>query len=290
MPSPEDRRWRDGVVALLGAQWPRIPAAIETARRWGADWFEVSTPFVHFEGDLATAHVGVVQVHLRVEGRDRCVAGVHAVVTHPAHRGHGHFREVMEAALAWCDARFETAILWTGEPAIYERFGFRRRAESVFHGEIPSVLRDRRRSEQLSVSRPRDLETLRRLLRTRTPISDRSAARDPGWHFLINLALWPEAQGWLHYLPDLDCVVVAREAVQRLSIYDVVAPRVPTLESVLERLAGSARTMELYVMPDRLGASWLVAGDTPADDDILLYRGPPPFPEGPLALSPFIHT
>lgn len=115
-------------LPLLGTIWPRLPAAIERARSWGADWLEHSQAFVQVQDNEVIAHVGVMEIA-------PSVAGIHAVCTHPQHRGRGLLRETMTRALEWVDARYPSAVLWANDPAIYGRFGFVERAETVFVGK-----------------------------------------------------------------------------------------------------------------------------------------------------------
>jgi GNAT superfamily N-acetyltransferase len=115
-------------LPLLGTIWPRLPAAIERARAWGADWDAHSQPFVHVEDNEVIAHTGVLPI-------TPSVAGIHAVCVHPRHRGRGLLRQTMARALEWVDARYPSAVLWANDAAIYGRFGFSERAETMFVGK-----------------------------------------------------------------------------------------------------------------------------------------------------------
>jgi GNAT superfamily N-acetyltransferase len=286
MAYPDDPALRASVTSLLGSAWPRVPQGIARAEAWGADWYEVSTPFVRMEGGVAVGHVGVLEMPLRVEGRDIVVAGVHGVCVHPEHRGRGHLREAMREALAWIDARHETSVLWTSEPEIYTRFGFARCEEQVFVSARPAAAGEGA-SRALSMDDPADLRIVDELLRDRQPVSERCAAREPGWLFKIDVSLWREAAGMLRFLPDLGCVVACDERGGALRVLDVIARRVPGLAEILARLGPGPDRVECYVTPDRLGVG-LAAEPSPLVDR-LMVRGRPLGVSSPFALSPLAH-
>ena len=109
------------LAALFGRVWRTLPAAAERAGALGFRWADVSTPFVRWDGDRAIAHVGVIEVPLVLEGQRVSVGSVHAVCTDPGLRGRGHCRALLEEALAFCDARYETVMLTTLIPDLYAR-------------------------------------------------------------------------------------------------------------------------------------------------------------------------
>src|SRR5215467_9854158 len=123
---------------LLGTVWKRLPAAVERARGWGADWCERSEAFLERDGDAVVAHVGVLPIPVVLDGRAQTLAGVHAVCTRADRRGGGLMRRAMARALARIDARGATAVLWANDPAIYGRFGFVERPEHLFRGPAPA--------------------------------------------------------------------------------------------------------------------------------------------------------
>jgi len=137
----------------------------------------------------------------------------------------------------------------------------------------------------------RDLGVLSSMLRTRTPVSRKLAAHDPGWHFLIDLALWTSgspASELLHHLEDLGCITVAQTRGDTLHLYDLVAAEIPPLQAVLAQLAGDAQLVEVHFAPDRIGGELTPHPSPPPE--VLMVRGGPLPVEGPLGLSPFIHT
>lgn len=291
MAYPPDTSLRAAALELFGSVWPWLPGAIALAARWGADWYEVSTPFVEREGARAVAHAGVVPVVLAAGGRELVAGGVHAVCTAPDRRGRGLMRRVLERALAFADTRHETVVLWTEEPALYLRHGFVPRSELQFEAALPRGGGRAGGSRALALDRAEDLALLRAALARRAPISGLCAARDPGGHFLTDLAIQriidPGAPA-LDHLADLRCVVVHRRRGAVWVLEDLVAEVVPPLATLAARLAGDAESVEVLFTPDRLDAPALRAAPRPPPAT-LMVRGRP-LPHGPLALSPYIQT
>jgi predicted N-acetyltransferase YhbS len=269
MPYPNDPALRAETLDLLGSIWKRLPSAVVRARASGVDWFEVSTPFLEYEAGRIVAHVGVLEIPVVLDGEAQTIAGVHAVCSHPEHRGRGHVRAAMERALAFVDARWGTAVLWANDPSIYGRFGFVAREESMFVGPVRGG--KARELRALMLDQPADVAFLREQLARRKPVSQRVAVREPGWLALLDLALWTPGPS-LAYLPDLDCIVVYAVRERFLDLYDVIAGEMPTLADIASRLGERVDTAIVYFSPDLLGTPDLVAEPTVLIDS-LMVRG-----------------
>ncbi len=279
MPFPAIPGFAREVSELLGAVWPRVPAAIERACARGADWAEVSTPFVSraSSGELA-GHVGVLELRLWVEGRALRVAGVHGVCVHPQQRGRGHYLRAMEQALAFVDRHYDAALLWTAEPALYRRFGFELWEERILALERrarPGVPEGR----ALDLELPEDRALLRRAFESKAAPSQRLAAGDDGRIFLIDLALWPPPGLELVWVESLESVVAVERLADTLRLHDLLAPRVPDLEELIARVAPSATRCEAHLSVDR----WLEAGarlEAHPSEDVRMLRGRNPCSAG----------
>lgn len=282
MPYPDDPGLRAATRDLLAQSWTKLPAAIDRAARWGADWCELSTPFVEREGDRVVAHVGVIELPLVIEGREQVYAGIHAVCTAGDRRRRGLMRATMARALAWADQRYAGALLWANDPALYQPFGFVEREESIFVGEVrggPS------RARALDLERPDELAFVRERLERRVPVSRRSGARGPAAALeLLDLSLWRSGPELAH-LPELECLVVYAVRERFLDLYDVIAEHEPPLAEIAARLGERIDTAVVYFTPDRLAAPWLRAEPTSLLDT-LMTRGPWPSELEALAIPP----
>jgi predicted N-acetyltransferase YhbS len=270
---------RAALFRLLATAFPRLPRRVEIAARLGWSWDEMTTPFVaRVDGRLVT-HVGVLDHPVRVAGRERRVAGIHAVCTEPAHRRRGHYRAAMEEALAFVDARWSAAKLHTDQPWLYEPFGFRVVPQHRFRlARSGGAGRGRAVGEA-------DLATVHGLLDARAPVSNLFASRDRGWLFGIDVVLRTGGLGHL-FLLDAPRLLVACEVEGGvLRVHDVVAAEVPGLDDVLAAAPAPFSAVELWMPADLLAPD---AEPLPsADEDLLMVRGDwpdlPPFGVGWLA-------
>jgi GNAT superfamily N-acetyltransferase len=274
---------RAALFELLDVAWDGIADNLEIARALGVEWTEHSIAHTVEERGRPVAHAGVLLVPATLENRAVTVAGIHAVVVAPEHRGRGLARRVIEAAIATADQHTQTTVLFTSIPSLYERFGFR---------VIPEfdVVLDRPGARAGHGARPVDLldaaerREVRALAASRAPLDPRYATRDDGWLVLLDEVLG--TGGRLHrlwWLPDRRGVVVIEHWEDDLVLLDVLAPEIPSLESILAALPRPARRVRVAVPTGQLqltGPRRLVprvAGDV----DVLCVRGP--FPAGPSA-------
>ena len=239
------------LLALLGRVWPVIPPAVARAEALGFSWAAASTPFVHYEGDRAVAHVGVIELPLMVGGRQRVVGSIHAVCADADRRGRGHARALMEAALAHCRVRYGTVVLTTMIPEFYARLGFRTVTEHAFTRALVSPgasAGGRRLTESIE-----DARLLTRLLGQRVPVSERLGALDAATVFVFALLLgWGDVSR-AYYHAALDVVTVHEVVGRTLVLYDVVGATVPPLDDLLEAIGADVDRLITLFVPDRLG-------------------------------------
>ena len=280
MPYPDDPALRRRTLALLGRIWTKLGGAVDRARGWGADWCELSTPFLETDdAGSILAHVGIIPLPMLIDGRQLRFAGIHAVCTEAAQRGRGLMRAAMTRALAHADAHYDGAVLWANDPAIYHRFGFVERGESIFVGPVRGGTGELR---PLALERPEDLALLQNLLARRAPVSQRCDVIDSAALTLIDLALWQPGPS-LAYLPDLDCVVSYAVRERFVDLYDVIAPGPVALAELAARLGEAIDTAVVYFSPDGLDAPQLRPEPTVLIDP-LMVRGP--WCEEPFAVAP----
>ncbi len=258
------------VLPLLDRSFPTIVPWLESAKALGSDFFQVSTPFLRFEGDRLVAHLGVIDIPLMVNGHEMVVSDLHAICTHPDFQGRGYSRAVMEEALEWCAARGAATVLFTGRPFLYERYGFRAVRESRFvaRGAWPASGPKTIPLRALNLHQPDDLAILHRLLAERAPVSRRLGVIHERAAFLFNAVHQP-----LYYAEGSDFVVATETEETILRFYDVVAKRMPTLAEIMAHVETPIDRVEVYFTPDGLEADFIAEPHVLDGGSYFMVRG-----------------
>jgi ribosomal protein S18 acetylase RimI-like enzyme len=188
---------------LLDTAFPGLSQAAQQDPNLGPPWEAVSTPFVRFDRDIAVTHVGVLEIPFVLMGRPVMAGAIHAVCTRPEYRRRGYYRQVMEEALQYCDRRYDTVLLFTAQPELYEPFGFRELGEHVCitPWTAPGGTSGFR---ELNLYDPYDFHVLDRLLGIREPISHTVGIGPEKGLFGFN-----EGDRPLRYAVDLDVILHA---------------------------------------------------------------------------------
>ncbi len=263
----EDPTLSDQLFNLLETTFPGISRAAESIRGLGASWEAASTPFIRFHDDIAIAHVGVLEIPMQLMGQTVTVGGIHAVCTRPEFRRRGYYREVMEEVLGYCASRYETLVLTTAQPELYEPFGFRVVGEHIFTTQC-----DLRGCNDgfrlLNPSNTDDLKLLHRLLETREPVSNIVGIVNEKSVFCFNEGTRP-----LHYAEDLDLIVCIEIEDTQLKLFDLVGTRICPLAAIVERIPQRIERVAIYFSPDRLNVEVQAFPHKLDGDSLLMVRG-----------------
>ncbi|MBN9055863.1 MAG: GNAT family N-acetyltransferase [Rhizobiales bacterium] len=229
------------------------------------------------------ANISAFDLPLVMDGAVVHAAGLQSGAVRPSHRGRGLYRDVMEAALAHCDAEgFEAVVLLTDTPELYGRYGFEPLAQHRFAGAAPTGGRVRP-VRRLEVGRKADAALLRRLLDGRRPVSDRFAPLRQTEMFLFNALLMPDLR---LDLIDED-TVIAWQAGQNggFELLDIVGGEIPDLADILASLRIAPARVLVHFAPDRL--AWEGKAVAGTGDMVLMLRTKRGLrPAKPFALPP----
>ncbi len=236
----------DRLMDLLDTVFPGLRRGAACARGLGAPWESVSTPFVAARENRVLSHVGLVELPLVVHGRPEMAGAIHGVATHPEARGKGLYREVMEEALDYCAGRLPTQVLTTEHPEYFTAFGFREVAEHVFTLPV-SKPTGPGRLRRLDPDDAGDVALLHRLLERRAPVSRRLGVGREHGVFCFN-----EGRRPLHYATDLNAILCLEQHEDAVTLFDVVARRLPPLDELLGVLPGPLRSLTFAFAPDCL--------------------------------------
>ncbi len=202
----------DRVFELLETWFTGLEQQRQRAAQLGSRWDDCSTPFVCEEKGKIVSHVGLLNMSYVIQGERRQLGGVHGVCTLESERRQGHFRRLMEELLEFCQGRFETLELTTENPEIYEPFGFRVIPEHRFIASVRSSGGERG-FRPVDGTRRSDLDLLNRLLRTRTPVSNRVAVVGelPSLEELLSQLAKPVEEVEFRFSPDRFAVAARAE-------------------------------------------------------------------------------
>ena len=231
-------------------------------------------PFAYFDdagGCIATLEAFAMP--LVCDGAPLRVGAIRQVAVHPDWRGHGLFRRLMEMALIWCDREGMTCVLlYTAEPALYHRFGFRACDQHKRVGRPPPAGSTRAATaRRLRLGTPADDALLDDLLTKRTTVSHHVAVSTA---FALLPSRLVQDDDWaLDYIAACQAVVVSKQDDAGVfSLIDVVAPAMPSLATILRGLGRAPDGVAVLFPTDRLDWS-----GTPAIDDTgLMIRGTAP--------------
>lgn len=265
------------VLALLDLAWPLLSRRVARASEFQAKWTAISNPFIIREKKRPLAHVGVLEQKVFMGDKVHDIGGIHAVCTHPGYRGRGLCRELMEKALTYCDALYDTVMLFTDIPELYERFGFRLMEESRF------ILTDFQLEPGKKKFRPlrstmKDVQTIGGLISKRRAVSQVYGPLNEPSLFILNEILARGDIQRLHYAEELDLLMAFDQVGATLRVYDIVAERIPSLEEIVECLPRRVRRVEIFFTPDQF-APRACPEKFRYGGDCLMVRGPFP-PDG----------
>ena len=212
-------------------------------------WDEAFRPFTYFENGQAVASVCLYELDALIEGRPARLGQFSSVATRLDRRRQGLARELTELALRQAE-RLDGVYLFADAEAVpfYENAGFEARAEFIDTVELMPV---ERREGARPVDPAAELDLLLHHARRREPVSDRFAVLSEkllAFHalYLLRDAVWE--------IPDLDCLLLARQREDRLEIYDVIAEKVPPFEAIHPYLAGPGqKTARFHFHADKMG-------------------------------------
>jgi GNAT superfamily N-acetyltransferase len=264
----DDATLSDRLFNLLEIVFPeiKISDAAQVGRMLGASWESASTPFIRLHDNVAISHVGVLEIPMQLMGQNITVGGIHAVSTHPEFRRRGYYREIMEEVLDYCQCRYDTLVLTTAQPELYQPFGFRVVGEHIFITKCDSVgSQGFRLIDTFDTS---DVKLLHRLLETREPVSNIVGIVKEKAVFCVN-----EGKNPLYYAPDLDVIICMEIKDTKLQLFDVVGTKICTLAEILERIEQPIQEVAIYFSPDRLKANVEAFSHILDRDSLLMVRG-----------------
>ncbi len=243
-------------------------------------WDHAYTPFSFFDGDTVVANVCIYLLDAVIEGRATHVAQVSGVGTLPEWRRKGLNRQLTDIGLAWAEGRHDGVFLFADDDAIpfYEKCGFERIDEFV-ETLRRAPARKRPGAIKLDPGNEIDRDRIYAYANRRAPVSDKFGvlnARLVMFHALHTL------RDEIHEISELGCLVFCKRIRDRLSIFDIIGSRRPSLEELYPFIASeSDRIIEFHFYTDNLGVENTMAEPLPGGNPLVRGEFPisrPVFP------------
>ena len=234
-------------------------------------WDPTYMPFTFFNGDTAVSNVSVFEMPLIVNGEKKLAGGIQSVMTDPDHRGKGLMKTLMHKALEYIDNTYELSFLMTSNPELYQKYGFKVIKEYFFtkrHLHSPEMVENK--LERLSIFNPIDLKKIRWAFKNNTPTSSQFYPAAYASSFYLNMYN-PNLHEMVYFSSDLNVIVIFEVDEGTLKLYDIIGPKLPTLEQIYSVIPYPFNEVNLYFSPDLLDGEFTAVENE--DVDFLMVRG-----------------
>lgn len=236
-------------MALIDKVFPGCKDMAQRGDKYGATWSEVSTPFIIEEGAAIIAHLGVIPIDFTLNGKAYKAAAFHGICVDPAHRGKGLFKQLMGEAFDYCKNRFDSTILFTDKPELYNSFGFKVREESNFESNINHNGTRVDTLRKLNFDDKDDLALLKDFLDSHIPLSKHFNVEE-NTLFILNMLDKP-----CYYSQDLGFILSYSVANDMLTLEYVMAKQKVSLEDIVALIPNKFSKVSVNFYPDMFNNS-----------------------------------
>jgi predicted N-acetyltransferase YhbS len=235
----------DQCLTLIDACFPGIKTLADKGRRHNAYWDKASTPFIIKEKGKVIAHLGVLPYDFMMEGKSYHAAAIHGVCTQEGHRNKGYFKQLMQEALQFTQKEYDFSFLFTGQPHLYERYGFKVVPEYDFIYDFASPQKSGA-LRKLDLDKAEDLTLLQDHYKNRIPLSN---------HFSIiketTIATLNALHEPVYYIEAIDGLIVYEVKETVLYLKDIVTTKPCELGVVLNSIPDTFLKVVLQFSPDK---------------------------------------
>jgi predicted GNAT family N-acyltransferase len=140
-----------------------------------AFWYKASTPFIIEENGEIIAHAGIWPITFLLNGKEHHSASIHGVCVKASQRGKGHFQQLMLEVMQYAADNFESSILFTTKPYLYQHYPYQVRLpeyDFIVSDKIQPHLQSPNSDLRiLQWDNANDLDIMHNLLSRRIPLS-----------------------------------------------------------------------------------------------------------------------
>ena len=206
-----------------------------------------------------------------IKGEKILAAGIQSVMTDPDYRGKGLMKSLMHSALEYIDTNYECSFLMTSNPELYTKYGFKVIKEHFFtKKQLHSPEKVENKLERLTIFDPDDMQRIRWAFENNTPTSLQFYPSAYAPSFYLNMYN-PNLLEMLYFSSDLNVIVIFEVNEGTLELYDIIGPKLPTLEQIYSVIPHSFNEVNLYFPPDLFDDEFSAVEYE--DVDFLMVRG-----------------
>jgi GNAT superfamily N-acetyltransferase len=214
-------------------------------------WDDNFRPFTYFENDRLVSSLCVYSLEMMVAGKPCRVAQVSSVGTLPEYRRQGLNSELTRKALDWAKEKHEFFFLFADKEAypFYKSCGFRRADE--YQLSIPATGKPPiPGAKKLELANDEHLQLICDCAAQRVPISSKLGVLDQKL-FLFWCAYFLKEN--IHYIADLEVLVLCKREQGVLTIFDIVGREIPTFAELYRFVASeNDQAVRFEFMIDKL--------------------------------------
>lgn len=238
-------------------------------------WSQSYLPYTMMDGGTAAANISVNLMKTRWNGQIKSFIQLGTVMTHPAYRGQGLSRYLMEEVFRDWKDRCDGFYLFANKTVLdfYPRFGFQRETEYQCSLPLtPSADGKYGKARRLDMDSPSDRSLLEAHYRMSNPFSLLPSLDN---FSLLMFYCGSFLKDCVYYLPDYDAAAVAEQDTESgtLLCHDIFCPPGRSLPEILFCLApAGTQKAVLGFLPEGISDSHLTPLSN--EDDTLFTRIP----------------
>ncbi|MBS0288592.1 MAG: GNAT family N-acetyltransferase [Proteobacteria bacterium] len=234
-------------MTLLDACFPGVKAMADEGRTYNAFWDKSSIPFIIRQEQEIIAHLGLLPFSFIIQGKSFQAAAMHGICTKKEFRKKGYFKELMTQALKFTQEKYDFSFLFTDQPYLYEKFGFRVLAEYdfVYHFSSKEQTGKKSKIREISLANPDDLRLMHSLCFNRIPISNCFGIIKETTVTTLNVLHLP-----IYYIEAIDGLLIYQIINDVLYIKDIITTKICDFELVLNAIVHKFSKVILQFSPD----------------------------------------
>lgn len=233
-------------INLLDSIFPGIKNTAINGIKHNAHWDKVSIPFIVENNGIIIAHLGIIPLDIMLNQQQRHVAAVHGICVKEEFRGKGLFKQLMREALHYIKHHFDSALLFTDQPTLYNPYDFTVLPEYDFRINLHSSGNKASDLRSLSLDNRDDLRLIQHLLSSRLPVSNQMGIINETTIFILD-----NLHKKIFFSKHLNALFLYEVIDSTLYIRDIVSPSEHELNDIIAEIPESFDGIVLQFCPDK---------------------------------------